>query len=98
MQSLVVTNHQERELHKAGNNHQRIADVAGQAEKHFQLYPQRQRRMPDATIELEPHLQDAFGPTSLLCFESIDLDWNFRWRFLFEQVNKSPAHQLCAKA
>src|SRR5437868_36019 len=97
MQTLVVTDQQQRKLHEAGNYHQRITDVAGQPEKHFELYAQRQVGVPDAPVQLEPNLQDAFGPTTLLCFEGVDLDRNFRRRFFVEQVNETPTHQLRAE-
>src|SRR5882724_3652844 len=97
MQTLVVSHQQKRELHKAGDNHQRITDVAGQAKKHFELDAHWQRRIPDAPVKLEPNLQDPFGPTPLLRFEGINLNRDFGRRFFVKQVNKSPAHQLGAK-
>src|SRR5437667_10537377 len=96
MQALVIANQQQRKLHKAGDDHQRIADVAGEPEKHFELYAQRQVGVPDAPIELEPNLQDAFGPTALLRFKGVDLEGNSRGRFLIEQLDESPTHQLLA--
>src|SRR5439155_14808666 len=53
--------------------------------------------MPDAPVKLEPNLQYALGPASLLSFESIYLNRNFRRRFFVEQINESPSHQLRAK-
>src|SRR5437764_14568026 len=97
MQTLIVANQQQRKLHEAGNDHQRITDVAGQPEKHFKLYAQRQVGVPDAPVQLEPNLQDAFGPATLLCFESVDLYRNFRGRFFIKQINESPTHQLRAE-
>src|SRR5687767_13704581 len=53
--------------------------------------------MPNAAVELEPNLQHALGPTTLLRFEGVDLNGDFRRRFFIQQANKTPAHQLRAK-
>ena len=97
MQTLVVTYQEQRKLHETGDDHQRVTYVARQAKEHLEFYPQRQGRIPDTTVELEPNLQHAFGPAALLCFEGINLHRNFRRRFFVQQINKSPAHQLRAK-
>src|SRR5712691_3813862 len=97
IQPLVVTDQQQRKLHEAGDDHQRVADVAGQAKKHFQLYAQRQRRAPDSPVQLEPNLQHTLGPAPLLRFEGIDVDRDFRRGFFVQQIDKPPAHQLRAK-
>src|SRR6185503_2372065 len=94
---LVITHQQQRKLQEARDDHQRITDVARETEKHFQLHAKRERRQPDARIKFETNLHHTLGPTSLLCLECIYLNWNFRGRFLVEQVNKLPSHQLRAE-
>ena len=94
---LVITNEQQRKLQKARDDHQRITDVARQPEKHFQFDSKRKRCEPDAGIKFQTHLHHAFGPTSLLRFESVDLNRDLRRRFFVEQVNKLPTHQLRAE-
>src|SRR5713226_4904354 len=98
IKTLVVTDQQQRKLHETGDDHQRVTDIAGQAKKHFQLDAQRQRRAPDSSVQLEPNLQHALGPTPLLRFEGVNVDRNFRRGFFVQQIDKPPAHQLRAKA
>ena len=84
-------------MHEARNDHQRITNVAGETEKHFQLHAERQVRIPNSSIQLEPNLQHALGPATLLRLEGVHFDWNFCRRFFIKQIDKSPTHQLGAK-
>src|SRR6266508_167469 len=97
MQTLVVSHQQQRKLHEAGNDHERVTDITRQTKEHLEFDPERQGRVPDTAVELEPNLQHAFGPAALLCLEGINLDRNFRRRLFVQQINEPPAHQLRAK-
>src|SRR5947207_14755615 len=65
MQTLIVTYQEQRKLHETGDDHQWVTYVACQTKEHLEFYPQRQGRIPDTAVELEPDLQDALGPAAL---------------------------------
>src|SRR5687768_9243587 len=95
---LIVANQQQWKLEEAGYDHERVADIPRQAEKHLEFDAQWQGRAPDPRIKFDPHLHDAFGPTPLLGFKSIYLHRNLGGRFFIKQVDKLPSHQLRPKA
>src|SRR5205807_2772361 len=77
---------------------QQVSEIGNKMAGRLHLDRHRQLTSPNFGQQFFAGLDRTFGPAMLLGFETVHVDWQFRWSHNIGQEDKSPAGKLSAIA
>src|SRR5207249_11751498 len=94
--ALIKAHDHRGQQHSRKQNHQRVADVAGQVEKGFGFDVPGRSRLPNFRQDFLGGLHEALGPARLLGFEAVHIHGKFGSAFDLRKIEKLPSLELRA--